>query len=112
MVVLIFIVLILIELYVISMFEVLALWSILMFTFSAMFICCLLYGLAVSRLGVGICALYTFVWGLLLAFEPIVTSNTNFGVQYRILVWFGGLSLIFVILVRGGCYEETCYIRQ
>lgn len=104
--VLVFIIAILAELFIIGSFDSMALWSILMFTFSAMFIYCLLAGYAISKLGVGMCALYTFVWGVLLALEPIVTSNTAYGIQYRILVWFGGLSLIFDIL---GVY--TAYLE-
>lgn len=72
--------------------------AILSFTFSGMFLWCLLKGFAANKRGVIGCILFTFIWGILLVLDPLVEKYTDFEAKYRVIVFAGGVTSIFLIL--------------
>lgn len=72
--------------------------AILSFTFSGMFLWCLLKGYAQNVKGVIVCIAFTFVWGILLSLDPYIAEHTGFVNKYRVIVFAGGVTSIFLLI--------------
>lgn len=87
-----------VELIVLSITQNIILLGILIITFGFLFLDVLRHGHAASLKGVIAAAVYCFIWGALLLFEPMIKNTDFLGEKYGAVVFTLGLGLLFLIM--------------